>query len=188
MKKYLFCLGLIAAVGFTGPSQAGIFVEPFVGYEFGNASDDDTPNDDKISGVHYGARLGYSMLGLAFGAEYSGSSIDFKSKNVGTVDSDITTTDIGLFVGYTFPIMFRVYGTYFLSSEYTAKASGAPNIDLSGDGGLRLGVGYTGLPFISLGLEYIERKYDEAKIGNNPKFDSKSKLESYLITVSLPLP
>ena len=173
MKRFL---PLIAALTFSvfaaGQAQAGIYIEPFIGYETG-----ETEENDDYTGVGFGARLGYQMLGLAFGAEYASSGLTIKYTD-GSADQDADTTDLGLFVSYQFPILFRVFATYFLDS--TAEAGAA---EFTGNGGTRLGVGYTGLPFVVINFEMLNRKYDTLKFGAISS-SQDSDIKGYMLSVS----
>ncbi|MNT19450.1 hypothetical protein D3C72_1547100 [compost metagenome] len=62
------------------------------------------------------------------------------------------------------------------------------DIDGKAEGsGMKIGVGFTGLPFISINLEYI--KDDFTKFNGESLDDSFDKFDStaYLLSVSLPL-
>lgn len=181
MKRILLMSALAAFVfGATAQkAMAGLYVEPYLGYEKGTLDTGGTSDDD-ITGTGFGVRLGYSMLSLAFGAEY-GTLGGTQEDSSGT-ESDFDITDMGLFVSYEFPVMFRVFATYILD----AKADDGGG-EASGDG-MKFGVGYTGFPFIVINLEKISRNYDtyDSNGGGSSAIDVKS--DSLMLSVSLPLP
>lgn len=176
MKK----LFIAAAIAIFGASQAsaGIMIEPYLGYETGKVKSAGTPDDD-YTGTIFGARLGYSMVGLMFGVDYMTGSGTVESTGG---DTDIKPADLGVFVGYEFPVMFRAYFSYFFDSK--ASIDGA-TVDFEG-GATRFGVGFTGLPFVSINLEMITRTYDEFSDGT--AIDPENTVETFALTISLPLP
>lgn len=190
MKKFVFLVLTTFGLGLSTPAFAGLHIEPWLGYEKGKSevivttSGVSAPADeDDFTSVDYGLRLGYSMLLFTAGVEYAMGS--------GTItgtgsDTDISTTDLGVFVGVDFPILVRAYATYFLNSKAELKdvSSGTSNYDGKG---YKIGIGFTGLPFVSLNLEAIFREYDKERILSTPfTVDLEPKTASYLLSVSLP--
>ncbi len=151
---------------------AGGYIEPYVGYETGKV--ESTGSDEDVKGMTFGGKLGYSQLGLALGVDYMKG--DLKIESSPSVDFD--TTDMGAFIQYTFPILLKVSGTYFLSSEAEIGTGG----ELKGKG-YKIGAGFTGFPFITLNLDMINVNYDEIEGSNvNPDIDRKT----YMLSVGLP--
>lgn len=173
---------------FTSTAQAGILVEPYVGYSIGLSKDyGNTTYDYKTP--QFGARLGYQFLGLMAGIDYSlSSSFDLSQKNKTTGATSKVSSDknqLGLFVGYEFPILLRAWGTYFLDSNL--NKSSTPGKAYSGNG-YALGAGFTGLPFVSLNLEYRSFSYDSSKIsGSTTALNPKWTMNEILLSVSLPI-
>jgi Outer membrane protein beta-barrel domain len=158
-------------------AHAGIYLEPYLGYLSGTSTQQGS-EDGKMKGVAFGARAGYSILGLAFGAEYATGQL----KDDSTPENDLTPADAGVFVGYTFPILFRAYATYFPKSKWKSD-DGTNSYDLEGKA-MKLGVGFTGLPLVVINLEYLTNEFN--------KFDGQdltNKIEgkAYMLSVSLPL-
>ncbi len=183
-KKIGKILIAITVLGFgASPAYAGIHIEPYVGYVSGKI-DDGTTKDD-VSGMGYGARLGWNTLGLMYGGEFQSGKLKAKTTPTST---DMTPTDMGVFVGFNFPILLRVYGTYFFSST-VSTSSGGTSSKVKDGSGMKLGVGYTGLPFLAINFEMYNSEYSKAESGGttsdlNPKF----KANTYMLNISLPLP
>ncbi len=172
MKKFLAAI-VFGAVALSSVSANAILIEPFIGWQTGEVVYGGTTAD--ISGIEFGGRLGATFTMFALGGEFSKADLTIDS----SPELDLATTDMGLFFSVEFPILIRAYFTYFLSSE-AEPDSGA---DYEGDGGYRLGVGFTALPFLSINVERILRKYDEqgsASIDN--------EVETTMLSVSIPLP
>lgn len=169
-------LAAVLALGLFGANaNAGIMVEPFLAYEMSDYSASGGTERD-VTGSHFGVRLAYTMLGAMVGAEYqTGSvSVEFPSG-----DADLDTTDIGLFVGYEFPILLRIYGTFYLSHEATPESSQ----DLEGDGGTKIGVSYMGLPFVALNFEMMSRSFDTQ---GSSTIDVET--DGFMVGLGIPLP
>lgn len=175
MKKLLLSLTATLGLAISSQAFAGFHIDPFLGYETGKSKTGSTEYD--VTGLSYGARLGWGMLGFSFGGEVALSNLTVKS----TPSSDFTGTDLGVFVGYEFPIMLRAYATYFASS--TAKSSSSES---TGSGGTRIGVGYTGLPFVTINLEMVSRAFDKSKTGGIES-TIDTKVNTTMLSVSVPL-
>lgn len=152
---------------------AGGYFEPYIGYENGKIKSSSLDKD--INGVTLGGKLGFSNLGLALGVDYMKGNLQIQS----SPKVDFDTADLGGFVQYTFPVLLKVSGSYFLSS----KAEFEDGTKIKGDG-YKLGIGFTGLPFISINFDMITINYDKYDSGSgNPNVDRKT----YMLGVSLPL-
>ncbi len=173
----LFFLSALT-LGFVSSANAGVMIEPYLGYYLGKEKGLATSD---FNGVGYGARLGYaSMIGLNLGVEYMSGMLKEKSDP----KSDLTPGSLGVFVGFDFPILLRVYATYFVMDKLTAKADGESS-KLEGSKGVKLGVGFTPLPLFSVNLEYGASEFDKVdgdSISSNPL-----KTSYYGLSVSLPL-
>lgn len=180
-------------------AKAGIHIEPYLGYSLAGSGDVTFTNskyDLSYSSPTIGGRLGYSMLGFMAGLDYSMQSFNLKSEIGSTEYKDgVKKNQLGIFVGYELPILLRVWGTYFISSKLEGDDAPAVNqlIDrndeFSDGGGYALGVGFTGLPFVSLNLEYRTLEYDKYEVSGvaASNYTEKLDLSEILFSVSLPL-
>lgn len=171
MKKQiiLFCTLFMSLSAF-----AGGYIEPYMGYRTGDVEVNPTSYKEDIKGMAYGAKLGYSSLGLALGLDYMKSALKVQSSPT----SDFDTTDIGAFVQYTFPILVKASATYFLKSEGKDDTGNK----VLGKG-YKIGAGFTGLPFVTINLDMINVHYDEIDgITGDPDTDVKT----YMLSVGLP--
>lgn len=173
MKSILIALALLVSYV---PAHADLLLEPYVGYYFGE-SDDGTDKDD-VTGPGYGARIGYQSLGFMVGGDFMTGSWEADS----TPKTDITPTMMGVFAGYNFPILLRVYGVYNITTKSKTESSGS-SFDLEGES-IKLGVGTTVLPFVSVNFEYITATFDEA---DGQTLTPSIKHKMYGLSVSLPL-
>lgn len=172
MKKLL--LGLVfAAFAISQTPAHALLIEPFIGYQTGDFTSGSTKED--IDGIEFGGRLGATFTMVDIGGEIAKGDLSIDS----SPSSDLETTDMGVFVAVNFPILVRAYVTYFLSSE--AEPDSGANYE--GDGGYRLGIGFTGLPFVSINVERILRKYDERGSSS-----VEVEVETTMLSVSVPLP
>lgn len=160
---FSFCLPL-SALG-------KIHIEPYGGYSFTftNSSPlniDALRNINKdtldyisqsylYSGLTGGVRLGYkSLIGLIAGVDVTLSQ--WRGLNVNEVMTPFTT---GIFVSYHLPVLFRVYGSLMMIAPKTLliddqylQNSFVLNCDKTK--GLKIGVSYISIPFLSVNLEY----------------------------------
>lgn len=161
---------IAAQLMFLSKAQAGLYVDPYIGYGWiGLEDDNDDGSDETQGGVFAGGRLGYKFTLFSAGVDFNSGSTE-----------DMTRTNTGIFFGVDLPILFRFYGTYLLSSDLDFDGIN-PSLDFKD--GYTLGAGTTILPFISLNLEYTKVAYEYSLLGADFDVDT----DSYLVSVSLPL-
>lgn len=159
----------------TSVVNAGVLLEPYLSLVVSGKSKNST--DDKYSGNVLGARVGWSMLGFSIG-------LDALLAGTMTVKDDTSSetfnpSGYGVYVAYSFPILVRGYISYFPS--YTAKFD---SLEISGTGN-KIGVQFTGIPFIAIGVEAETANITKAKSGGTT-FDFKDTVSFTNIVVSAP--
>ncbi|MEX0799490.1 MAG: hypothetical protein WD025_08590 [Bacteriovoracaceae bacterium] len=174
MKKNLLILLFFA---FVVNARAGILIEPYVGMVMNGEIDNGTDVED-YSGQSYGARLAWQQMGLFAGLDYRLSSKEF---SFGSSDYEVSENLYAAVIGYEFPIMLRVWGEFILGGE--GEVSKDTDFTYEKPSGTILGLGYTGLPFVSLNFEMANYKYSEA---DGESLNDDAKFSHYLLSVSLP--
>lgn len=165
MKKLLLVL-MISVLG-TSSVYAGFLIDPYIGTGSAKTTVDYTGVDDSDDSLSIiGSRVGYSFLLFSAGIDFAKGSID---------GDDFTNTS--LFVGVDLPILIRAWAEYFISSNLDTDT----NLDFKN--GTSIGIGFTGLPLVSLNLEVQNINY-EVEIGGS---DVDVKSAAYIFSVSLPL-
>jgi len=125
-----------------------------------------------------GLRLGYNLPAfIYFGLDGSVASGSFKPANASS--EDINRTNAYVFVGVKLPILFRVWAGYGFFDDLQLKND---NVTLHGDS-FKVGVAFTGLPFINLNLEYVKDDFNNVSKTSYTQFNH----DSYIASVSLPL-
>lgn len=172
----LFATVVVSSMLILPAANASLLLEPYLGYHLGSWSQGGTSNN--MNGVSYGGRVGLQHLGLMGGIDFMGGNWTDKASPSNTV----TPSDLGVFVGFNFPVMIRVYGMYGFNSALKFENSGTSDTYKGSD--LKLGLGFTALPFVSINLEYITGTYTKHNAGTltNNLTDSM-----FGLTVSLPL-
>jgi hypothetical protein len=182
LKNLKLMAVVLGALMLTNTSFASLLLEPHVGY---NISGSGTNNGLEVdySGPQYGARVGYQNFGFMTGIDYTASSgeVDMKLAGVKTTQ-DFSTNDFGVFVGYNFPILIRVWGTYYFNNTMELKSS---NVEYSGNT-KELGVGFTALPFLSVNVMYRMVTHDEVKSSTGTASLSDYNYNEIVLGVSLP--
>jgi hypothetical protein len=167
------------------PTQAALLIEPVVGLNV--TSSFETPaNDilvDKIStkggGFAYGGRLGYQNLGFQLGLDYLNSTLDLDD-----FDDETKLTEWAAFAGFEFPVLLRVYAGYIFSANAQAKADGE-SIKLTEGSGMKVGVGFTALPFLDINFEYRNGTFNELTLGGVDT-GAETKYSAIMMGLSLP--
>lgn len=177
MKKLIM---LTLLLGISSKAFAGFLIDPYIGtgsfvgtFDAANAVAEGNDVDDAEESLSAtGARLGYSFLLLSAGIDYQMATVDGESQ-----------TNTSAFVGFDLPILLRFWAEYFLTSTYEFD----DDYDVTFKDGYGLGIGFTGLPFVSLNLEaqYLNYELEADVAGNALKYDFATV--SYLFSVSLPL-
>lgn len=173
---------LLALIGFIGPVKAALLIEPVVGYNLGSKLEFEGGNSySGGSGAAFGGRLGYQQLGFQLGVDYLNSTLDMDDNDIG---KDVKMSEWAGFIGFEFPILLRVYAGYIFSATGDSELNGA-DLELKKGSGTKVGLGFTGLPFVDINLEFRQGTFDEAKLGS-ATIDDKTDYQSYLISLSLP--
>lgn len=180
---------LILAFFVIKPAKAGLLLEPVVGYSSISKFKIGVPDSstEQGSGPSYGGRIGYQNLGFQLGLDFLRSSYEMEDKDF---KDDLVSNEYAGFVGFEFPILFRVYVGYIFAANAETKADdglGTIEANKFTDGtGMKLGVGFTGLPFIDINLEYRKLTFGEYKAGG-VKANVDTDVNTYMISLSLPL-
>lgn len=186
MKKYILITAYSMLI--STAAHAGLYLEPYVGYAIGSSEGTVTiesvgvstvDSDEKVTA--FGGKVGYSILGLAFGADYAKLSYDSDDKTSDNLDTESDETHLGAFVQYTLPILFKVSATYILNAKSKSDESE------SNGKGLKIGVGFTGLPFVSINLDLITLNYDDVDVDGVTVSSADVDTKLTMLSVSLPL-
>jgi len=181
MKSLFKVLSLVLLFSTTASVQAGVLVEPLIGLNFNHKIEGGGEDVSGLGGA-WGGRLGYQNYGFQLGLDYLSSSTDMDESKL---KNNFKSQDWAAFVGFEFPILVRVYAGYIFSStgEVNTKSSGKAKFK---DGtGTKIGIGFTGLPFIDINVEYRRGTYDDVKFGSDK--GGKQDFSATMISLSLPL-
>jgi hypothetical protein len=189
MSKLLTVIALFGCF-VSSAANATFYIEPYAGYEQGTLKMQETytlngvkkTGEDGASehGVIYGGRVGLSFLMITLGGEYQGGA-PVVNGNTGH-----TMQDYGPFLQVSIPFV-TVRGTYFMGSEWKVKGTSS-SVTYSGRG-FKGGLGFSFIPFVSVNLEYVSVKYDEAESSKSSlKFQSvDNSRNGVILSLSVPL-
>lgn len=186
VKNTLF--SLLTIILLSSNLQASILLEPHFGVTaLGTGTNSAT--EYSYNGTQYGMKLGYQELGIMVGVDYNLSSYTWERKTTSTTNNDkFDRTEIGAFAGYNFPILVRAWAGYYFS--HTAKdqeSAGATGNGQKYEGSAtELGLGYTGLPFLSLNVVY--RMISISKSINTSNISSSASISNSEIVLGISAP
>lgn len=177
MKQKFYLVFLFAF--FTSTAFGGILIDPYFGSSNASAVVEGIPagfeNKGSATGTTFGSRVGVTFSLLSAGLDYGVYSTD-----------QTDSTDMSLFVGLDLPFFFRFWAEYYLSSEgntiYLEQYSGGTELVFKD--GYSIGVGFTGLPLVSVNFEAISKNYtvkDVPFLG-----DLDAAYADYVISLSIP--
>lgn len=161
-------------------ANADLLIEPVVGFSSGNIESEVDNEEHSSSGLSYGGRLGYQNLGFQLGVDYLSSTLGVDNKNW----EDLEVSEWAAFVGYKFPIMLRVYAGYILSSVANTEYN-KQDMKLENGSGTKIGIGFTGLPFVNINFEMRQGTWDQYILSNTTVKD-ETKFNTFMIGISLP--
>ena len=174
----------------SSQTQAAILIEPLLGYRLFSGEAQQTFSNTQVDTLDYtyhaplfGARLGYQTLGLTYGLDFSLSPpSQLKQElitNGATTYQDLSQNQIGLFIGYYFPLVLplNLRGSYIVSSTLDNESS-----DFSGSG-FGLGFGLSAfVPLLRFNFDYKKLTYERSPLGNSGDWE----VVEYNVTVSYP--
>jgi hypothetical protein len=183
MKKFLILtIAMISLFVFAEESRAGTLVEPSIGMHLNSNMDNSVLSEKKdISGTAIGGRLGFQNLG--FMAGLAAKKGTFKIDDV-TTNDELEYTQYGLFVGYDFPILLRVWVESIMGGAGSTNDSKGEFTAVSGS---NIGIGYKAFPFVSINLEIGNATYKKYEFDDGTTMDMSAKMSTFLLSVSLPL-
>lgn len=182
---------LVALSLLSLPARAGLLLEPYLGYEFGDAKVKTTMGTGEwtTSGLAFGARVGMTFPIVFVALDYSmANDLKFKGKD-GTTDEDGSRSTLAAVVGAKLPLV-RAYAGYAFLNDHTLK-SNSGDVTLKGSG-VKLGVGFTGFPIVSVNLEYLMSKFDKVKSNGNEvsigsgQIYEEATANAFMLSVSAP--
>lgn len=203
MFKFMKFFVLLITMGSFSQAYASLLIEPSIGFNLSNKGEyegnvqgfGDIQVDYSGKPVVIGGRIGFQRLGLMGGLDvklHSKKEYEYKSAQLPDFTADASKRDIGLFVGYNLPILFRVWGAYYFDSRFEMDRVNDPADDKIDKGSaVALGVGYRGFPFLSFNLEYMRTSFSEAERGDgstrNYQPNEENSMRSIILSVSMPL-
>lgn len=195
MKNIFSRLVLASLFLGAGVAKADLLLEPYIGYQLMKSEltgISGTDDGGKANGARIGGRLGYMMPVLNFWVAADASVVasgKFEG-NVSSNDGDLSGTDVYVDVGYDFPILLRAWLGYGVSNTSKVKFDVGGENELSGGTHVKIGVGFTPLPLVSLNVEYITADYEKytSNTGSGKTKDVWSKDSSKGIMLSASVP
>ncbi|MBL6989957.1 MAG: hypothetical protein ISR65_09275 [Bacteriovoracaceae bacterium] len=165
---------------FAPVTNAGFLLEPFFGYAIGTIDTNyEVPSTTEtlrypLNGVLFGGRVGATFLGLQAGIEYGVASLgtELNSSVTGSFDllGNADSSYLGVFAGYQFPMLLKIWGTYYTNISYTFGADGAFSGKEAVGSGYGVGIGFQPIPIpapyvsLSFNLEYRTFTMDKADL------------------------
>lgn len=189
---------IFLAIALPSALKSQYFLEPYVGVALFGDGDATyrTAHDFSYYSLLYGGRVGYRYWGLDVGIDYAWASFDLegRGRQGGSSKDKFSRQDWALLVGYRFPIFLSIWAKWIAQSNLEASGplleGGIYDHGDSFEGsGHVLGVGWTGLPWLSLNLEYRAVEYDEyTRFGSAvSNYRNTLDLTDFLFSISLPL-
>ncbi|MFN7730100.1 MAG: outer membrane beta-barrel protein [Bdellovibrio sp.] len=164
IKNFLTGVSFALTLGFATQASAGFLVEPYLGYESSESKIGTTTS--KLTGPTVGLRLGYKLPVMAwFAVDYSMITGGDAKPEQGS-SSKLDSSNLYLDVGLDLPVLARIWAGYGVQRKYTTKPDSGNSIELTLESPIKVGVGFTFLPMISVNLEYFMSKAKESKSGS----------------------
>lgn len=193
----LLGLALMMSLPAVAANQGGLFIEPMLTYENGEA-DVDLPSPfgsskSEINGFGVGARLGFHIMESVFlGLDARYSKPTYKNDDT-DISSDATSYNYGPVVGVQMPtpLGIRLWAGYIAGGQMDVDKDEGVDFKFKDASGYRIGGGIK-LAMVSLNLEYQQVTYNETELehagifsGTTGNVDQDNR--SYILSVSFPI-
>jgi hypothetical protein len=176
MKYFVRSLLVVSTLLVAQSSFAGILVEPILGYGMGSYKQGAAKGE--ITGLQFGGRAGFGLGPIILAADIMTGSNEIKPD--GGVAGDADVTSMGLTALFSPPVLpLRVWAGYAFDVEAKPEVGGK----LEGTA-LKVGAGYSMIPFVSVNLEYIMTTFDKSA---GVALTDKMKANTVFVSVSVPL-
>lgn len=155
-----FAAVILATTVFATHANAGLLIEPYMGFETGTTAAASSSADltAKTSGMAIGARIGYSLPVLFWaGLDYSLLASGTAKPTITGSDYTFSRSDLYLVAGVNLPILLRAWLGYGLANTLTAKKATGDET-YKGGTNYKIGVGFTMLPMVTLYVEAYHHK------------------------------
>lgn len=139
------------------------------------------------SQILFGSRLGYGIIPMvSFGLDFAKGMGDGET-NTGNVEYDTDTTELGAYAKVTAPLLIQAYVGYLFSATNDIEYANTAFADQEYSGnGYKVGIGWTGLPFLVVNFEYKSITYDEFEDSSGTT-EIDTDYETYGVNLSFPL-
>lgn len=189
LRASLKISSLIIAMGLLSPAaQAGLMLEPYIGYSQGQAYDVQPSIDAsyKTSNMVFGGRLGYTFPVLFWAAlDYSLGTSGKAKRDIGGGEGDLSRSDLYATFGFDFPILLRAWVGYGLMNGSTI--TGSSDTKYSGGTNIKAGVGISVFPFVSMNLEAFSHKGQKYEWGGVSSTHEDFQDAGGTLSLSIPL-
>lgn len=178
-------------------SPGGLFVEPMITYEAGDATVNfPAPfgsSESTVNGFGVGARMGVHIIETVFVAgDLRYSLPNYENKNTGII-TDASAFNYGIVAGVQMPTLLglRVWAGYILGGGMDPERSRGVDLNFVDADGYRVGAGLK-VAVVSLNLEYQHMNYGETEIQNaglftGPTNNIQQDNNSLIFSVSFPM-
>lgn len=192
MKRLVTTLAML--VGFSGVANAGILLEPYVGYESGSLifiDATDVQSKFTNTALDAGLRLGFRSGGFWLAAEGMASTGGKSKPEVGP-DMAFSGTTLFASMGYDFSTRVRLMAGYGFQDSLTVKDDTGPDTTYFGGMAAKVGLGFYILPHAALNVEYVMRDYKKVKVNDTEQTITDAggksmKSSAVLVTLSFPV-
>ena len=191
-SAFALCGAVVISTLFSHQAKADLLIEPYFGAGIGEmkASYSDGSGDLKYNtdGINVGARIAVALPIVYFGADFDLQVSQAKTdSNPHSYfgNTNLTSQALFGFVGVHLPLLRAWAGYGVLDRLNFASSNGYSARQFSGTA-MKVGVGFTGLPFIDLNVEYIASTFTDRPSIGGATFD-KATQGTVVFSASLPL-
>jgi hypothetical protein len=171
MKNMIKLFSFLFVFVATSQAHARIMVEPYLGYELGSTLKLESGGVDdggKTTGVALGARLAYALPAMVwFGLDYSMVKDATLKGNSSVNDAKVDRSNLFFDVGVDLPVLARVWAGYGLMNSSKYKFDGGTETTLKNGTTIKMGVGFTALPLVSINVEVFSQDFKDYESGSN---------------------
>lgn len=186
IKKVLLKLSFLGALCFMflGTANAGLLVEPYLGYELGKVKYDipvhNLTFDLDQTGAVYGIRLAHTLPLMFFGVDYS-IAPKLKQKVSNLNADDVSRQSFYGIAGVSIPFLrgWIGYAPFHQFKDGSDKIKGSA---------IKIGGSFSMIPLVSVNLEYVRSMMKKVESGGSSINLSSGEVSgnSIILTISVP--
>jgi hypothetical protein len=185
MKKILIIIILLLSFN---TAFSTVLFETGIGFSQGSFEYLGTSVKGDFKGLYLNARLCHNFdSGVFLGIDLRSYSLLNTVDGESNFEASLLNTSRGFVIGFTPGKRLRLWFSYQFINSFDMPESSTTTFNLVDGKGFIAGIGYMGIPWVSINLEYASYYFDEYKDGGLYSLSNDYSFQTFLISFSFPI-